>query len=59
MCVRERAYKREGWRGYKDQEDILINTKQKCNMVIGMNDVRKVNVSVRQIVTTVFHIGDI
>jgi hypothetical protein len=59
-CVRERerTYKRKRWRGYKDQ-DILINTQQKCNMIIRMHDVRNVNVSIRQIVTTVFLIGDI
>jgi hypothetical protein len=57
-CVIERTYERERWCGYKDQ-DILINTKQKCNIIIRMNDVRTVNISVRQIVATVFLIGDI
>jgi len=57
-CVRERAYERKGWHGYKDQ-DILINTQQKCNMIIRMNDVKEVKVFIRQIVTTVFLIGDI
>jgi hypothetical protein len=57
-CARERTYVRGRWRGHKDQ-DILINTQQKCNMKISMNDVRKVNISVRQIVKTVFLIRDI
>jgi hypothetical protein len=57
-CVRDGAYVKEGWCGYKDQ-DILINTQRKCNMIIRMNDVSKVNVSIRQIVTTVFIVGDI
>jgi len=57
-CERERAYERKGWRGYKDL-DILINTKPKHYMIIMVNDVRKVNISIREIVTKVFLIRDI
>jgi hypothetical protein len=57
-CVRERAYERKGWRGYKDP-DILINTKPKHYMIIMVNDVRKVNISIREIVKKVFLIRDI
>jgi len=57
-CVRERAYERKGWCGYKDL-DILINSKLKHHMIIMVNDVRKVNISIREIVTKVFLIRDI
>ncbi len=51
--VRDRHYEREGQRGCKDQ-DILTNKYHKRNMIIRMKRVKRLNISVGQIVITVF-----